>query len=268
CHKDTRKEVLATLRSWLLVEDPRPEPTGPAPHDRSILWLHALAGSGKSTIALTIADRWEREELLGASFFCARDGDRSNISCIFRTIAYQLALRLPTFREHLTKVLETDPDLYSANPARQLEKLIVEPLEAARADATSNAPLPAHIAVVIDALDECTDNAAVSTIIISLAKYMGRFMPLKFLITSRPEVNITRGFLRKELDKNTQILALNKISEDLTQRDINLFLRSRLAEIRDHFTLGATWPAQQQFENLVTLSGLLFIFAAAAARYI
>ncbi|KAI0663682.1 hypothetical protein C8Q70DRAFT_930728 [Cubamyces menziesii] len=227
--------------------------------------------SNNSTIALTIADRWKRENLLGASFFCARDGDRSNIKCIFRTIAYQLALHLPIFREHLTKVLETDPDLYSSNPTRQLEKLIVEPLEAARADATSNAaPLPAHIAVVIDALDECTDNAAVSTILVSLAKYIGRFSPLKFLITSRPEVNISRGFLRRELDENTQEFAPNEVPEDLIRRDISAFLQSRLAEIRLNFefVLNASWPAEEQLKNLVDLSGLLFIFAAAAARYI
>ncbi|KAI0658902.1 hypothetical protein C8Q70DRAFT_897353, partial [Cubamyces menziesii] len=159
--------------------------------DRSILWLHALAGSGKSTIALTVAGWWEKDGLLGASFFCARDGDRSNINCIFRTIAYQLALCSPAFREHLTKVLETTPDLYSSNPTRQLEKLIVEPLEAVRADAKSEITLPTRIAIVIDALDECKDDAAVSTILKSLALYIARLSPLKFLITSRPEVNIT-----------------------------------------------------------------------------
>ncbi|KAI0653259.1 hypothetical protein C8Q70DRAFT_882089, partial [Cubamyces menziesii] len=132
----------------------------------------------------------------------------------------------------------------------QLEKLIVEPLEAARADATSNAPLPAHIAIVIDALDECTDNAAVSTILVSLAKYIGRFAPLKFLISSRPEVNISRGFLRRELDENTQALALNLIPEDITRRDISAFLQSRLAGIKLNFVLNASWPAEEQLKNL------------------
>ncbi|KAI0653822.1 hypothetical protein C8Q70DRAFT_883654, partial [Cubamyces menziesii] len=174
CHENTRMEVLETLRSRL-------QPRHPSP----ILWLHAPAGYGKSTIALTIADRWDKDGLLGASFFCARDGDRSNINCIFRTIAYRLALHLPIFRERLTKILEVEPTLYSSIPARQLEKLIVEPLEAVRADANSEALFPAHVAVVIDALDECTDNASVSTILKSLALYIRRLSPLKFLITSR-----------------------------------------------------------------------------------
>ncbi|KAI0329373.1 hypothetical protein GY45DRAFT_1371671 [Cubamyces sp. BRFM 1775] len=261
CHEDTRHEVLSTLRSWL-------QPDHPPLSDRSILWLHALAGSGKSTIALTIANRWDNDKLLGASFFCARDGDRSNVNCIFRTIAYQLSLRFPAFRGHLTMILETEPDLYSSTPTRQLEKLIVEPLEAARADAKREAPFPAHIAIVIDALDECTDTAAVSIVLKSLASYIARLPPLKFLITSRPEENIARGFLLQNIRENTQDLALNEIPKARTRRDISLYLRSCLAEIRDNFALYASWPAPQQLENLVGLSELLFIFAAAAARYI
>ncbi|KAI0323708.1 hypothetical protein GY45DRAFT_1341260 [Cubamyces sp. BRFM 1775] len=261
CHEDTRQEVLSTLRSWL-------QPEHPPLSDRSILWLHALAGSGKSTIALTIANRWDNEKLLGASFFCARDGDRSNINCIFRTIAYQLSLRFPAFQEQLTKILETDPELFSSTPTRQLEKLIVEPLEAVRADAKSEAPFPIQIAIVIDALDECTDTAAVSIVLKSLALYIARIAPLKFLITSRPEENIARGFLLQNIRENTQDLALNEMPKDRTRRDISLYLRSCLAEIRENFALDASWPAPRHLENLVGLSELLFIFAAAAARYI
>ncbi|KAI0653827.1 hypothetical protein C8Q70DRAFT_1142852, partial [Cubamyces menziesii] len=272
CHENTRMEVLATLCSWLHPDHPRlatlPAPVVPALSDRSIVWLHALAGSGKSTIAMTVAGWWDKDELLGASYFCARDGQRSNINCIFRTIAYQLAVRFPVFREHLTKILEAHPNLWSSTPTRQLEKLIVEPLEAVRSDAKSVAPFPAHVAVVIDALDECTDNNVVSTILKSLALYIGQLSPLKFLITSRLEENITQGFLLQSLDENTHRLALHKIPEDLTKRDISLFLRSRLAAIGNVFDLGASWPTPERLENLVDLSELLFVFAALAARYI
>ncbi|KAJ8462321.1 hypothetical protein ONZ51_g10975 [Trametes cubensis] len=232
CHENTREEVLATLCAWLQPEGPRPQQPGTAPLDRSICWLYALAGTGKSTIALTIAERWEREKLLGASFFCARDGERSSVNCIFRTIAYQLALRFPAFREHLTKVLKTDPDLYSSTPTRQLEKLIVEPLEAVRADAKSEAPFPSHVAIVIDALDECTDTAAVSAVLKSLALYIARLAPLRFLVTSRPEENIARGFLLQNIREDTQDLALNQTPKDVTRRDISAFLQSRLDEIQ------------------------------------
>ncbi|KAH9896421.1 WD40-repeat-containing domain protein [Cubamyces lactineus] len=261
CYENTRTEVLETLSSWL-------QPRHPPFSNQPILWLYALAGSGKSTIALTIADQWMRDDLLGASFFCARDGQRSDVNCIFRTIAYQLALRFPEFQEQLTKILKMDPDLHSTNPTRQLEKLIVAPLQAVHANTTNETPFPANVAVVIDALDECTDNNAVSIILKSLALYIGQLAPLKFLITSRPEENITRGFLLQSLDENTHRFALNKIPEDLTKRDISLFLRSRLATIGNGFDLGASWPAPERIENLVGLSEHLFIFAALAARHI
>ncbi|KAI0328316.1 YVTN repeat-like/Quino protein amine dehydrogenase, partial [Cubamyces sp. BRFM 1775] len=230
-------QLLATLCSWIQPSHPRlaqlPAPVVPTLADRSILWIHALAGSGKSTIALT-------DELLGASFFCARDGNRSN-----------LALRFPAFREQLTKVLEKDPDLYSSTPTRQLEKLIVAPLQAVCANAQSPDTFPTHVAV-------CTDNDAVSTILKSLALYIDQLPPLKFIITSRPEENIARGFLLQNIRDNTQDLALNEIPNDLTRRDISL----------DHFHLSASWPAPQQIDNLVDLSEHLFIFAALAARHI
>ncbi|KAJ8473585.1 hypothetical protein ONZ51_g7772 [Trametes cubensis] len=151
---------------------------------------------------------------------------------------------------------------------KRVDKGCLSSLRTRVSSAPSDAPFPTRVAVVIDALDECTDNAAVSIILKSLALYIGKLVPLKFLITSRPEENIARGFLLQSLDENTHKLALNKIPEDLTKRDITVFLQSRLAAIGENFDLGASWPAPQRLENLVGLSELLFIFAALAARYI
>ena len=56
-----------------------------------VYWLNGLAGTGKSTIAQTIAERLFAEGQLGASFFCSRDfEDRSNLDLIFPTLAAQL----------------------------------------------------------------------------------------------------------------------------------------------------------------------------------
>ncbi|OSD02247.1 WD40 repeat-like protein [Trametes coccinea BRFM310] len=251
-------------------DDPRlaslPDPAIPALSDRAILWLYALAGAGKSTLALTVAEWWDEDDVLGATFFCARDSDRSDIRGIFRTIAYQLACRFPEFREALSKVLKGDPDLHSSVPSRQLQKLIAEPLEVAN----SSGRLPSRIAIVIDALDECTDNEAVSTVIKSLALYVpSKLVPLRIFITSRPAEPITRGFLQKAILENTQHLPLAQVPEHLTRRDISTFFQSRFAEMRDcYFGIPSDWPPQQQFDNLLDLAELLFIFAATAALFI
>ncbi|KAL7278427.1 hypothetical protein ACG7TL_007424 [Trametes sanguinea] len=206
CHEGTRGEVLATLCSWLRPDDPRlatlPEPAAPADCGRRLLWIHALPGVGKSTIARTAAVFWDKDKVLGATFFCARDGQRSDILAIFRTLAYQLARRYPKFHDALLKILDDDPDLYAASPARQLEKLIAEPIQVAVKQGAFHGRVP----VIIDALDECTDKAAVSTILTSLALHISKLEPLCVLITSRREENITRGFLAQALVDNTQTL--------------------------------------------------------------
>jgi len=43
----------------------------------------------------------------------------------------QLCLSWPILREHVSEAMRKDPDLSSALVSRQLEKLIVEPLEVA-----------------------------------------------------------------------------------------------------------------------------------------
>ena len=86
CLKGTRDAVLTEIESWAKDFD-----------QSQIFWLNSLAGTGKSTIAQTIAERLFAEGLLGASFFCSRDfEDRSNLQLIFPTIAFQLARKYPT----------------------------------------------------------------------------------------------------------------------------------------------------------------------------
>ncbi|KAL7278394.1 hypothetical protein ACG7TL_007389 [Trametes sanguinea] len=232
CHTGTRGEVLATICSWLRPDDPclatLPEPAVPADSDRRILWIYALPGVGKSTIARTAAALWDKDKVLGATFFCAKDGQRSNILGIFRTVAYQLARNCSKFHNELMKVVEKDPDLYAASPVRQLEKLIVEPLK----KAVDQGAFHRRVPIIIDALDECTDKAAVSTILTSLALHISKLEPLCILITSRREQHITKGFLERALLECTQQLNLTNVRPDLTKRDIASFVRSRFDDIR------------------------------------
>ncbi|CDO69449.1 hypothetical protein BN946_scf184817.g9 [Trametes cinnabarina] len=272
CDADTRREVLAAICSWFRPNDPRlatlprPLPLSDPITDSSILWIHALAGAGKSTLAQTVAEWWDEDQVLGASFFCARDGERSNILSIFRTIAYQLACRFPWFHDALIRVVKADLDIYSSLPSRQLQKLIVEPLQAARSE--KKLPDNACIVVVIDALDECTDSDAVSTILKSLSLYISNLTPLKFVITSRPEENIARGFLLQTLLATTQNLSLTDIPDALAKRDVSNFFRRRFAEIRGRYSLGVGWPSDSHFDKLLLLSEGLFIYATTAILYV
>ncbi|KAI8993936.1 hypothetical protein BD414DRAFT_535010 [Trametes punicea] len=193
CEPGTRSEILATIYAWLRPDDPRlsnlPPPLVALHPEKTVLWIKGLAGTGKSTLAQTVATWCDKDGLLGASFFCARSGDRSNIQLIIPTIAHQLAARSPTFHDVLSESVKADPYINVSLLPRQLEKLIVEPLRASKAGG-----FLAPCVVILDALDECEDDEVVSVVLKALSSYVSDLAPLKFIVTSRPVENILSGF--------------------------------------------------------------------------
>jgi len=117
CTQGTRTETLDTIYRWFdgyIWETGETLSTKWNPEGR-IFWLDGVAGTGKSTIAQTVADHFSQTHELGASFFCSRDdGECSNINLVFPTIAYQLSLRSPSFQKHLSEAIHKDPDVQYA----------------------------------------------------------------------------------------------------------------------------------------------------------
>ncbi|KAF9642833.1 hypothetical protein BDM02DRAFT_3152066, partial [Thelephora ganbajun] len=115
CLKGTRGAVLDAIELWARDFDKPP-----------VYWLNGLAGTGKSTIAQTIAERIFADDQLGASFFCSRDfEDRSNLKFIFPTIAVQLARNLAGFRSIFVPLVQSDPEVAHESLYSQMDKLIV-----------------------------------------------------------------------------------------------------------------------------------------------
>ena len=145
CLKGTRTVVLDEIEQWTRDFDKLP-----------VYWLNGLAGTGKSTIAQTIAERKFADGQLGASFFCSRDfGDRSDLQLIFPTLAVQLARKYPAFRSIFVPLVQSDPDIAYDSLYSQLDKLIVQPLRKSAISAV----------IIIDALDECEDEEPASAIL-------------------------------------------------------------------------------------------------------
>src|SRR5579872_6516350 len=143
--KGTRRTILDEIEMWSRDFTKSP-----------VYWLNGLAGTGKSTIAQTIAERVFADGQLGASFFCSRDfEDRSNLQSIFPTLAVQLARKYQKFRSVFVQLVESNPGISHESLHNQMNKLIVQPIQ--------KADIPT--VVVIDALDECRDEEPSSAIL-------------------------------------------------------------------------------------------------------
>ena len=269
CLEGTRQDVLHKIHQWIDHDPASPVMENVVSNADNlqtahIFWLNGpgSAGTGKTTIAYTIAKELHSQQKLGASFFCSRNQfECSNPKLIFPTIAYQLGQFHAPFGKAATAVVKADPEVMYAMEHVQLEKLIVKPLEALQG------AIPPCV-VVIDALDECQDGGATSTILASLAQYINKLVPVRFLITSRPDHHVFNSFEQSPLNEVTKRLVLHEIEPRVVAKDIQLFLKSSLKATRQMYKLDELWPSEQEVNALVQLSSGLFIFAATAISFI
>jgi hypothetical protein len=254
CLPNTRTELLAQITQWANNEGGKP-----------IFWLCGMAGTGKSTIARTIAESLASRGQLGASFFFKRgEGERGKSSRFFTTIATDLVKHEPGMLPGIRKALEKDSAISQRALKDQFEKLILQPLLGMKQIRSR----PLARVVVIDALDECEQEADILAILQLLARTKDiRPVPLQIVVTSRPELHIRLGF--KEMPNGTyQDLVLHEVPRSTIEHDIRLFLEHELSLIQKERRLSADWPSSHQIIALVELAVPLFIYAATVCRFV
>jgi hypothetical protein len=254
CLPDTCTELLDEITTWASNKD-----------GKSIFWLSGMAGTGKSTIARTVAQSFASRGQLGASFFFKKgEGERGNASRFFTTIATDSVACEPAMLPVIRKTLDEDSTISHKALKDQFEKLILQPLlglKQARSRAWARV-------VVIDALDECEREADIRAILQLLAQAKDvRPVLLRIVVTSRPELHIRLGF--REMPNGTyQDLVLHEVPRSTIEHDIRLFLEHKLGTIRKERMLSSDWPAENQILALVELAVPLFIYAATVCRYV
>ncbi|EIW79954.1 hypothetical protein CONPUDRAFT_38307, partial [Coniophora puteana RWD-64-598 SS2] len=103
--------------------------------DRKVIWLFGEAGSGKSAVAYTVADRLRTSKRLAATFFFSRNHtDLNNTNLLYLTLAYQIGSLHFRAKQAIIHALREDPELLSDKKSRadQFERLIKEPLKTLR----------------------------------------------------------------------------------------------------------------------------------------
>jgi hypothetical protein len=261
CCQGTRKDVLDQIIRWIDTEDALSDVSGARMKSR-IFWINGSAGTGKTTISFTVAEECRKRGILGASFFCSRDdAECSNPGLIFTTIAYQLGIFSPVFKDEVSRAVASNPGIGYANIPYQLEQLIVNPLRALVGS------IPSCV-VVVDALDECRESGTTSLILSSLSRFVNDLFPIKFLVTSRPESHITTAFKDSDLGSSSKKLILHEVRLDVVEADITRYLSSKLASTRIARDIHFEWPTLEDIRKLAQLSHGLFIFAATSVRFI
>lgn len=233
-----------------------------------IFWLNGLAGTGKTTIAYTIA-RWcdrgnPRGTRLGASFFCSRsDADCNDASRIFTTIAYQLAEFFPPYGKALSDVIRATRSVLHAAAPHHFEDLIVKPLQAL----LPHASFPPCL-IVLDAPDECLDSKITSAVLSMLLRHISTLPPIRILVTSRPEPHIAVPFNAQAYLHVAGRLPLHKVELSRVNRDIKHFIKTSLVRAHEEFAVPPWWPDDEDVDRLTDRSKGLFVYAKTEVRYI
>jgi hypothetical protein len=253
CLPGTRTGLLDDIYNWVDGE-----------YSKSIFWLNGWAGTGKSTIAQTVAHAYSAKKGLGASFFFSRGGgDVGHAEKFVTTVAFQLANVIPGLKREICDAISKRNDIVTQSLRDQWQDLILSPLSNLdRKDYQSKYVL------VIDALDECEDQNDIQIILQLLAEVRSlKGVQLRVLLTSRPEGPIRFGLSQIRKDDHEDFV-LHNISSSTVNHDIPVFLRNELGLIRKKYLFRADWPEDIAITSLVRNSNGLFIWAATACRFI
>ncbi|KAL3954467.1 hypothetical protein ACCO45_010030 [Purpureocillium lilacinum] len=260
CLQRTRVDLLQQVSVWALN-----------PSAEAVFWLNGMAGTGKSTIARTVARELAHSHRLGASFFFKRgETDRASMSKVFPTLAADLAHNIPKIAPHVKDAIENCPGILRKSAHEQFDKLVWQPLSTIASDSSSPIPI-----VVLDALDECEDEKDIDLMFRLLSRpAKGQTVRLKVFLTSRPELPIRLGF--KGMEGEYQNLRLHEISQHVITHDITIFFHEELQRIRREYNstvreerqLPNEWPGGSELTTLVHMAIPLFIFAATVCRFI
>ncbi|KAF6741019.1 hypothetical protein DFP72DRAFT_1181498 [Ephemerocybe angulata] len=227
----------------------------------SVYWLFGPAGSGKSTIAFTVARRFELTGdtndtiKLGGNFFCSRlFGETRTVTRIVPTIVYHLALQCADFAETLHE--KPRFDVIDQGPATQLKELLVDPWCKSRAKADGGSSKPKRYLIVVDALDEIEgkDGSEFLRALFDIIRE-NKLPGLKFLITSRSDPDLVA---RVEAFERKEWCRLQDVKEEVVSGDIAKYLQTNLPLFRD----------SGEMDQLLTFSGGLFICAVTLVRYL
>jgi len=265
--EETRVELVAELDDW------EKNPIDAA----TMKWVSGGAGDGKTALLLTFADLCRRRKRsVGAFFASNRMADCSDGSRIVATLAVQLMQSLPSTAKYIDNALRQDPHILSKGREIQMIALIVEPIKQIATMTRFLSTITFGFMwyptlIVIDGLDEVTGKDVQTDIIKIIGNTMKDIpLPLRFLVSSRPEPHIVEAIhsLQSRFPKN-HVSTMDLREDVLVHRDIRRYFKVKFEEIRakdDYLPLD--WPGEDVIDQLVDKASGQFIYATTIMPYI
>jgi len=256
CHPSTRKALLATIIDHITE----------SPSSSKILHLFGSEGTGKSSIAQTIAECCKSNGTLGACFFFSRaSSERNTDKNLIATLAYQLCVTVPELKQFIVKAVEDDLSTFQKDLDTQMGRLIINPIVQAT---NEGIPLRYPILILVDGLDECESVKEQWAFLRAISGTTGwHNLPLYFFITSRPETHIVNW-----LNQEPTIRSILDLDQNHTQTksDIEAYIHSEFERIRNvhHIPDSFVWPSQATTEILLSKTNLLFSHASETMAFI
>ncbi|KIK66251.1 hypothetical protein GYMLUDRAFT_218382 [Collybiopsis luxurians FD-317 M1] len=254
CSPGTRVNILAEIEAWASPPNPF------NPFKASAYWISGMAGTGKSTIAMSVCQKLKEKGVLAGSFFCSRQiPECRDYRFIIPTLSCQLAKFSRAFADALNTALLQELHLDAKKPVEQVKYLLIEPWKKVSDILKREQCIPVF---VLDALDECQGISSVLEPLVN-AIQDSQLKGLKFLFTSRPEQKINKEMQStvpnlKPFSRVKEFI-LHQVEESFVQADIKTYIEQELNHLE---------PTKQQVESLANLSGKLFIYAATVISFV
>ena len=271
CHPNTRDAVIEEIMAWIGDSNPAP----------SMMVMHGPAGSGKSALAQSIAERCKLQHWLAAAFFFSRTAPgRNNGYTLFPTILYQLISSHPEVRPPIRIRLWREPTLLKKSIEVVAEELLIVPffswIYIMLCWITGNFFFSWAFGwvhprlIVIDGLDEC-DNTEIQSHILRAAATATRRLrrPFRILIACRPEIHIMQTLNDPTFDYTELDLGKRNASHD-----IELFLSDKFEELKQRHPLAkrdsfpASWPGPDIIAKITENASGQFVYASVIMAYI
>ncbi|KAG8983106.1 hypothetical protein FRB93_007663 [Tulasnella sp. JGI-2019a] len=252
CLDGTRTALLEPIKEWI---------EKPLDSSKSCPIPPGVAGSGKSSVAASTANREQALRRLGGRFHFTRDEQTRNTGVVLALATQIASWQSGSLRSEIASAVKDEPKMAHMRLDYQFQKLIQEPLE--KLDSTSPG-----LVIVLDALDEC-DPGYASSLLRLVSKGLAKLpATIKFFITSRAEPHLQPHFGKEPMKTQSETCNLDNEELGSVERDIEAYLKEELPMMVEPLLgdLSSDWPGKERRRAFARKAQGLFIYAATAVR--